>query len=210
MPVPGDLYRRLVECAVGAAPDSSRPPGPSPSADTPGREPLLGTLKHIQERKRSPAAPQGGSQANGSPAVPSAAASEAAGRPGPASPPDAVGTSSEGPHAASGRGYKMATRLLHPRKGVTQEPYGAVSPPIYQTATFNQVSAVTTGEYDYTRSGNPTRTLLERQMADVEVSPCFLAASHGSRGPLLTLELCLYCGLSTLIYIFIKYIYPHL
>ena len=33
----------------------------------------------------------------------------------------------------------MATRLLHPPK-VTEDPYGAVSPPLYQTATFDQVS----------------------------------------------------------------------
>eukprot|EP00884_Botryococcus_braunii_P017107 jgi/Botrbrau1/407/Bobra.110_2s0057.1 len=73
----------------------------------------------------------------------------------------------------------MATRLLHPRKGVTTEPYGAVSPPIYQTATFNQLSAVTGGEYDYTRSGNPTRTLLEAHMADLEGADRALAFTSG-------------------------------
>lgn len=34
-------------------------------------------------------------------------------------------------------------------------------PPLWQTATFAQPSATTFGEYDYTRSGNPTRTMLE-------------------------------------------------
>ncbi len=41
------------------------------------------------------------------------------------------------------------------------DPYGASMPPLWQTATFAQPSATTFGEYDYTRSGNPTRTCLE-------------------------------------------------
>jgi cysteine-S-conjugate beta-lyase len=45
---------------------------------------------------------------------------------------------------------------------------GAVVPPIYQTATFIQPSATEFGEYDYTRTANPTRSLLERQLADLE------------------------------------------
>lgn len=63
----------------------------------------------------------------------------------------------------------LATKLLHPPHS-TQDPYEAVSPPLYQTATFGQPSATTNGPYDYTRSGNPTRTQLETQMADLEVS----------------------------------------
>lgn len=42
-------------------------------------------------------------------------------------------------------------------------------PPLYQTATFQQPGPTENGEYDYNRSGNPTRTVLERQMADLEV-----------------------------------------
>lgn len=61
---------------------------------------------------------------------------------------------------------KASTRCVH--FGDPADPYGAVVPPIYQTATFRQPSAVEFGEYDYTRSGNPTRTLLERQLADLE------------------------------------------
>lgn len=34
----------------------------------------------------------------------------------------------------------MATRLVHAPK-VTNDPYGAVSPPLYQTATYEQVSS---------------------------------------------------------------------
>ena len=39
-----------------------------------------------------------------------------------------------------------------------------------QTATFRQPGAVEMGEYDYSRSGNPTRTALERQVAALEAS----------------------------------------
>ena len=70
------------------------------------------------------------------------------------------------------RRHSLATRLLRPPK-VTQDPYGAVAPPLYQTATFDQVSAVQCGPYDYTRSGNPTRDQLEAQMADLEVGCAF-------------------------------------
>ena len=42
----------------------------------------------------------------------------------------------------------------------TNDPYNASSVPIYQTATFKQPSINDMGEYDYSRSGNPTRTQL--------------------------------------------------
>jgi len=61
---------------------------------------------------------------------------------------------------------KASTRCV--RFPATADPYGAVVPPIYQTATFRQPSASEFGEYDYTRSGNPTRTLLEQQLAELE------------------------------------------
>ena len=51
------------------------------------------------------------------------------------------------------------------------DPYGASSMPIYQTATFGQPSATQFGEYDYTRSGNPTRDALQKQLAALEGVP---------------------------------------
>ena len=48
-----------------------------------------------------------------------------------------------------------------------KDPHGATSMPIYQTATFQQVGATTFGEYDYTRSGNPTRDALQNQIASL-------------------------------------------
>lgn len=61
---------------------------------------------------------------------------------------------------------KASTRCV--RFPVANDPYGAVAPPIYQTATFRQPNASEFGEYDYTRSGNPTRALLEQQLAELE------------------------------------------
>ena len=61
---------------------------------------------------------------------------------------------------------KISTRCV--QFPATADPHGAVSPPIYQTATFRQPSALEFGEFDYTRSGNPTRALLERQLAELE------------------------------------------
>lgn len=52
--------------------------------------------------------------------------------------------------------------------------------PIYQSATFKQSSA--TGgnqEYDYTRSGNPTRTHLERHLAKIMNASRVLAVGSG-------------------------------
>jgi cystathionine beta-lyase len=49
-----------------------------------------------------------------------------------------------------------------------RDPYRPVATPIYQTATFEQESALAFGPYDYSRSGNPTRTVLEEQLARLE------------------------------------------
>ena len=54
-----------------------------------------------------------------------------------------------------------------------------MAPPLYQTATFNQPGATTFGEYDYSRSGNPTRALLEKQMADIEGADAAFAFASG-------------------------------
>ena len=61
---------------------------------------------------------------------------------------------------------KTSTRCV--KFGGTSDPYGAMVPPIYQTATFRQPTASEFGEYDYTRSGNPTRSLVEQQLAELE------------------------------------------
>jgi len=62
----------------------------------------------------------------------------------------------------------MKTSTLCVQLGRGEDAYGAIVPPIYQTATFEQPTATEFGEYDYTRSGNPTRTLVEQQLAALE------------------------------------------
>ena len=72
---------------------------------------------------------------------------------------------------------KTSTRCVHLE--ANGDPYGAVSPPIYQTATFRQQSPLEFGEYDYTRTANPTRTLLEQQLAKLESGAHACAFSSG-------------------------------
>lgn len=61
---------------------------------------------------------------------------------------------------------RISTRCVQSVPG--RDPYGAVSPPIYQTATFRQPGADEFGEYDYTRTANPTRAQAEGQIAALE------------------------------------------
>jgi cystathionine beta-lyase len=72
---------------------------------------------------------------------------------------------------------KLSTRCVH--AGDPRDPYGATSPPIYQTATFRQPTATDFGEYDYSRTANPTRTLFEAQVAALEGGGCGLAFGSG-------------------------------
>ena len=62
---------------------------------------------------------------------------------------------------------KFATRLLNfdPAPG---DRFTPANTPIYQTATFRQDDATAFGEYDYSRSGNPTRSVVEKQIAALE------------------------------------------
>merc|ERR1719393_801703 len=76
-------------------------------------------------------------------------------------------------------GYAMATKLAHPAGKGKGDPHNASSPVLYQTATFELDSTTLTGEYDYTRSGNPTRHMLEEQMADLEGATKAFAFTSG-------------------------------
>jgi len=62
---------------------------------------------------------------------------------------------------------RFATRLLR-LAAAPGDPHAPVSTPLYQTATFEQPDADELGRYDYTRSGNPTRTVLEELLAELE------------------------------------------
>lgn len=62
----------------------------------------------------------------------------------------------------------MKTSTLCVQLPPRDDPYGAMAPPIYQTAAFRQPGALEFGEYDYTRTANPTRSLTEEQIAILE------------------------------------------
>jgi cystathionine beta-lyase len=61
---------------------------------------------------------------------------------------------------------KTSTLCVHLPPG--DDPHRATAPPIYQTATFRQPGATEFGEYDYSRTANPTRALAEQQVAALE------------------------------------------
>lgn len=68
---------------------------------------------------------------------------------------------------------------LAPTDGSRGDPWRASAPPIYQTATFAQESASEFGTYDYARSGNPTREMLERHCATLEGAHAAFAFASG-------------------------------
>jgi cystathionine beta-lyase/cystathionine gamma-synthase len=62
---------------------------------------------------------------------------------------------------------KFRTRAIH--VGNECDPQtGAVVPPIHVASTFVQPGAGEWGEFDYSRSGNPTRQHLEATLASLE------------------------------------------
>ena len=65
-------------------------------------------------------------------------------------------------------GQSIDTRVVH--AGLEPDPtYGSVIPPIHQTSTFVQPAPGDfVGEYDYSRSANPTRAALERALGELE------------------------------------------
>ncbi len=70
------------------------------------------------------------------------------------------------------------TRAIH--VGQERDPTtGAVVPPIYVASTFAQPGAGVWGEYDYSRSGNPTRKNFETTIASLEGGLKALAFATG-------------------------------
>ncbi|TNC29602.1 cystathionine gamma-synthase [Amycolatopsis alkalitolerans] len=76
--------------------------------------------------------------------------------------------------------FGFETRAIH----AGQEPdprTGAVIVPIYQTSTYAQdgVGGTREGDYEYSRTANPTRTALEQQLASLEGARHGLAFASG-------------------------------
>lgn len=70
------------------------------------------------------------------------------------------------------------TRSIH--VGNEKDPHtGAVVPPIHLSSTFVQPGAGEWGKFDYSRSGNPTRAVLEKTLASLEGGCGALAFASG-------------------------------
>lgn len=74
---------------------------------------------------------------------------------------------------SNGKKYSLATELVYTEGN---DQFNSSSVPIYQTATFKGGPGQ---EYDYTRSGNPTRTHLERHLAKIMNANRALVVSSG-------------------------------
>ncbi|MDR6991543.1 O-succinylhomoserine (thiol)-lyase [Luteimonas sp. 3794] len=70
-------------------------------------------------------------------------------------------------HATTDAACQPATRAV--RAGIDRDPaYGAVTPPIVLSSNFSFAGFGEKRQYDYTRSGNPTRDLLGEALAELE------------------------------------------
>lgn len=74
---------------------------------------------------------------------------------------------------------KFNTKVIHGGQENADPAYGSVMPPIYQTSTYSQTTPGAHKGYEYSRSGNPTRTALERAFASIENGNYGLAFSSG-------------------------------
>src|SRR5687767_7104780 len=69
------------------------------------------------------------------------------------------------------------TQLIH---SIPSDPLtGAIAVPIYQTSTFIQEAPGVNKGYDYARTGNPTRTVLEDLIAKLEKGSTGVAFASG-------------------------------
>ena len=84
----------------------------------------------------------------------------------------------------------LNTRCLHleETEGIL-EHYGAISYPIYQTATYEHPEAGQSTGYDYSRLQNPTREHLEKMIAGLESGIDAFALSTGMAAITLLMEL---------------------
>ena len=74
--------------------------------------------------------------------------------------------------------WTLETKLVH-NQNKTDGATGAVSVPIQHASTFHQDSFDKFGEYDYSRSGTPTRKALEDTIAELEGGTRGFAFSSG-------------------------------
>ncbi len=76
------------------------------------------------------------------------------------------------------------------RAGIAQDPaYGAVTPPMYLTSTYELPAFRQPGKYDYSRSNNPTRDLLADALCELEGGAKAIVTNTGMSACVLALQL---------------------
>lgn len=87
-------------------------------------------------------------------------------------------------------GWRQApeTRAVH--AGLNADPSGAVTPPIHLTSTFRWNGIGSSREFDYSRTANPTRSLLGDALADLEGGSGSVVTSSGMSAGAVALALC--------------------
>ncbi|WP_137597714.1 trans-sulfuration enzyme family protein [Paucilactobacillus kaifaensis] len=74
---------------------------------------------------------------------------------------------------------KFNTKLIH--AGISEDQStGAVSMPIYRASTYHQKKVGGNPDWEYSRSGNPTRAAVEKLIADLEQGVAGFAFASGS------------------------------
>ena len=74
---------------------------------------------------------------------------------------------------------KFNTKTIHGGQENTDPAYDSVMPPIYQTSTYAQSTPGGHKGFEYSRSGNPTRSALEKSVASIENGNYGLAFGSG-------------------------------
>jgi cystathionine beta-lyase len=74
---------------------------------------------------------------------------------------------------------KFNTKTIHGGQQDIDPAYGSVMSPIYQTSTFSQKTPGSHKGFEYSRSGNPTRSALEKSIASIENGKHGLAFASG-------------------------------
>lgn len=74
---------------------------------------------------------------------------------------------------------KFNTKAIHGGQENVDPAYGSVMPPIYQTSTYSQSTPGGHKGFEYSRSGNPTRAMLEQSLASIENGKHGIAFASG-------------------------------
>ncbi|MBZ9627046.1 cystathionine gamma-synthase [Psychroflexus sp. CAK57W] len=74
---------------------------------------------------------------------------------------------------------KFNTKAIHGGQHNIDPAYGSVMTPIYQTTTYTQTTPGSHKGFEYSRSGNPTRSALEKSLASIENGKHGLAFGSG-------------------------------